>query len=75
MRSFASLAVVVGAVLALASSSALAAVNVPGTSATFAWTPPPEPVASYRVEVCRNGRKYEQERTVGSAGDRYWQLR
>ena len=66
MRSFASLAVVVGAVFALASSSALATVKVPGTNATFTWTPPPESVASYRVEVCRNGGKYQQERTVAA---------
>jgi hypothetical protein len=64
MRSFASLAVVVGAVLALASSSALGAAEVPGTSATFNWDPSSGPVDSYRVEVSRNGGSYRQEKTV-----------
>jgi len=64
MRSFASLAVAVGAVLAVASSSALAAIRVPGTSATFVWTASTGSVKSYRVEVSRNRAVFRQEKTV-----------
>jgi hypothetical protein len=64
MRSFASLAVAVGAVLALASSSAVAAIRVPGTSATFVWTASTGSVKSYRVEVSRNRAVFRQEKTV-----------
>ena len=64
MRSFASLAVAIGAVLALASSSAFAAVQVHGTSATFRWTPSTGSVKSYRVDVSRNRGAFRQEETV-----------
>ncbi len=64
MRSFASLAVAVGAVLALASSSALAAVEVQGTTATFTWTPSTGSVKSYAVEVARNLGEFREEQTV-----------
>jgi hypothetical protein len=55
MPSFARLAVVATAMLMLASSSALAAIDVEGNTATFAWTPSSGPVAAYSVYVDRNG--------------------
>jgi hypothetical protein len=55
MRSFARLALVATAMLMLANSSALAAIDVAGTSATFAWTPSSGPVSYYTVYVDRDG--------------------
>ena len=55
MRSFARLAVVATAVLMLASSSALAAIDVEGMSVTLAWTPSAGPVGHYSVFVDRDG--------------------
>ena len=55
MRSFARLAVVATAMLMLASSSALAAIDVEGMSVTLAWTPSAGPVGHYSVFVDRDG--------------------
>ena len=63
MRSFACWAVAAAAVV-LTSSSVLAVVTVPGTSAHFTWAPSTGPVESYQVEVARDGGAFKTEKIV-----------
>ena len=61
MPGFARLALAVTSACALIGSSALAAIDVEGNSATFGWTPSSGPVVLYAVHLARNGGGFSDE--------------